>query len=400
MATINQRFDWLVRFLIVRWRFIHHILGMLKKHADPKLNPPTMAVAVNNGEIHLFYHPGFVQKLSDPQLVWVFYHEVGHLVLHHCTYRQFHNSKLGNIAQDLAVNELIPNEGGSCEPVPGVCLVSELRQFKGYDDLKHSQSAEYYYDYLQKKGWGKQPESGGSGEGSGPAGGNRKDSEGNGIPEFRRVDSHNKWKQDEIADIRLREEIKHVSRTEMWGQLSGEAQAQIEAAQVRRFNWRSLVKQFLGAFATSSREVSLRRPNRRMGYLMPGHRRLRVDKHLVVVDTSGSTLEFLPKFLAIINSMLDYLCIDLAMCDAKIVEEPKPFTKHAKTFEFSGLGGTNFQPIIDLVNEKHYRSVTIVTDGCADVCTKPKIADVLWCLPEGCTPPVDWGRVVTIDKER
>ena len=398
MASIKERFEWLIRFLIVRWRFVHHILGLLTKTADPNLDPPTMGVTVVNGNMKLFYNPDFVKELSDAELVYVLYHEVGHLVLHHCTFRRLSNHKLGNIAQDLAVNELIPVETGSCVPPKGICLVSEFQKLNGYDDMKNMQSAEYYYDYLQKKGWGQEAE--GTGGKAGKGEGTGKDSKGNRIPQVRSIDNHDRWKADEIADTRLREQVKNISRSEMWGELSAGAQMLIEAAQVQRFNWRSLVKQFLGAFATSAREVSLRRPNRRMGYLLPGNKRLRVDKHLVVIDTSGSTMSFLPNFLAIVNSMLDYLNIDLAQCDAAIVEQPKPFTKHAKEFKFSGMGGTNFQPIIDLVNEKHYRSVSIVTDGQACVCEKPMNADVLWVLPEGCMPPVEWGRIVHINKER
>ena len=416
MSSMTDRFDWLVRFLIVRWRFVHQILGILTKTANPKC--PTMGVNVVNGNMRLEYNPEFVRELKDPEMVYVMYHEVCHLVLHHCTHRRFSNHLLGNYAQDLAVNELIPTEPGSCEAPKGVLLVSVLQKMPHYDDLKAKQTAEYYYDYLQKKGWGKdnRPQPGGGGQpGKGQSGGkpgeadgkessgvsgSQRDIHGNKIPDVREIDSHDGWCEDEIADTRVKAEVDQIDKSGMWGNVPADCQAVIMAAQVRRFNWRALVKQFFGIFVTACRESTLRRPNRRMGYLLPGAKRVKQDKHLVAIDTSGSTMGFLPKFLAIVNSMVDYLEIDLVQCDAGIVGEVKPFTRHAKEFTFKGMGGTNFQPIIDLVNEKHYRSVTIVTDGAGPVCTKPNAADVLWCLPEGCTPPVEWGRVVTIDKDR
>ena len=418
MSVMTDRFDWLVRFLIVRWRFVHQILGILTKTANPKI--PTMGVYVVNGNMHLQYSPTFVKEMTDPELVYVMYHEVCHLVLHHCTHRKFSNHTLGNYAQDLAVNELIPVEAGSCVPPKGILLVDELQKMPHYDDMKNKQTAEYYYDYLQKKGWGKdngqqgqgksgsgdgktgegEPEEGAGQPGDGTPTGSQKDIHGNKIPDVREIDTHDGWNEDEIADTKVRAEISQIDKSNMWGNVPADSQAVIMAAQVRRFNWRSLIKQFYGMYVTATRESTLRRPNRRMGYLLPGSKRVKQDKHLVAIDTSGSTMEFLPKFLAIVNSMVDYLEIDLVQCDAGIVGEPKPFTRHAKEFTFKGMGGTDFQPIIDLVNEKQYRSVTIVTDGMGPVCTKPNVADVLWCLPEGCVPPVEWGRAIIIDRDR
>ena len=114
MSTITERFDWMVRFLIVRWKFVHQILGMLEKAADETIG--TMGVAVISSTMHLRYCVAFVNDLTDPELVYVFYHEILHLVLHHCTHRKFSDKELGGIACDLAVNELIPHEPGSCKP--------------------------------------------------------------------------------------------------------------------------------------------------------------------------------------------------------------------------------------------------------------------------------------------
>jgi predicted metal-dependent peptidase len=95
--------------------------------------------------------------------------------------------------------------------------------------------------------------------------------------------------------------------------------------------------------------------------------------------------------------MLDYLDIDLMQFDCTTQEEPKPFGQHRKQFEFKGRGGTSFTPVMEAVVKGRYRSVSILTDGQADAPQKPN-AQVLWVMPEGCNPPVDWGRVVTIEK--
>jgi predicted metal-dependent peptidase len=66
--------------------------------------------------------------------------------------------------------------------------------------------------------------------------------------------------------------------------------------------------------------------------------------------------------------------------------------------EFKGRGGTDFQNVIDIVNQRHYRGVMILTDGQAPAPTQPKGAHVLWVLPTGCKPPVDWGERVYLEK--
>lgn len=382
----QKRMEWLIGFMIVRYRFVHHILSMMNKICLPGMG--TMGVNVpGGGKFNLFYDPEFVDKLKDEYLTYVFYHEIMHTVLHHCTRRQFDNKDIGNMAHDLAVNELIPVNASSCEPPRDEkgkligCHVCELKKMPKYKDIKEMQTAEWYYDYLMQKA----KQQGGGGEGEGQSG--------NGL------DRHDGWKEDEVSDERIKAKIAEIDASDQWGDVSAGAKEMVRAAQTKRINWRNRIRTFIGNMLWKYRQLTRKRPNRRTGYLFCGSKRVHVDRYLVATDTSGSVYtDLLAQFLDVINSLLEFCPIDLMQFDADKTSGPEPFNRKRVDYEFTGRGGTNFQPVIDAADKGHYRGLVILTDGCADVCTKPKTAHVLWVLPKGCNPPVPWGERVYMER--
>ena len=394
-----KRFEWLISFLICRFGFVHQILGMMTKHASADI--PTMGVRVSSGaRFELYYNPAFMETLSDEEATFIMYHEVLHLALHHCTSRRFDNLTLGNIACDLAVNELIPVIKGSCErPVDEKgkeigMFVDTLRntEHKGkkiYKDIKNKQSAEWYYDFLMKHA---PKENKGSGSGDGSGDGKEKD-KGSG----KEMDDHGGWSENEVADEKVRAKVSEISKKDMWGTVSAGDKELIMAAQTKKINWSNLLKRFIGNMVWKERETTRKRPNRRTGWVHPGYKKIHVDRHLVAVDTSGSVdSNLLSRFLTTINNMSEFAPIDLVQFDWAKTDGPHPWDKRRNKFEFSGRGGTNFQPVMDIVKERKYKSVVILTDGEASAPTKPH-ARVVWVLPKGCEPPVEWGQRIYME---
>ena len=405
----KKRFEWLRSFLIVQFGFVHQIIGMMNKVPSKKID--TMGVRVlGGGTFELSYNPNFIESLTDGEATFVMYHEILHLVLHHCTSRAFRNRELGNIATDLAVNDLIPIIAGSCErPVSaetgrlvGV-FVDEFRKVKDenglliYKNIKNKQTAEWYYNFLlnaHEDGGGKGNGSGSlkdGGEGNGS--GSLKDGgEGNGSG------SHKGWKEDEIADEKIRAKIDEISKRNTWGNISAGNKELIEAAQVKRINWGNLIRRFLGNLAWKDREPTRKRPNRRTGFIHPGYKKVLIGRNLVAIDTSGSISPLmLSEFLSVINNMSEYVPIDLLQFDAEVTTNPKPWDKKRKSYAFTGRGGTNFEPVMEVVKKGRYKSVIILTDGEASSPSRPR-ARVLWVLPSGYKPPVDWGQVVNMEE--
>jgi predicted metal-dependent peptidase len=377
------RFEWLTGFMICRYKFIHTMLGMLIK--EPSMGVDTMGVTVTrDGRFILLYNPQWVAELTDNELTYVFFHEVLHLALHHCTRRALTNDpaehNLANIAHDLAVNELIPEDPTACMrprdkdgKIIGV-FVDEMKKMQQFGDIEKYQTSEWYYEYLKAKEM-----KGGQGGGNG-------------------FDDHDGWSLNDMADDKVTIKIQDVDQQSMWGDLSAEAKETIKAAQVHRINWRNLIRTWFGNMAWKDRIPTRKRPNRRTGMIHPGYKRSYTEKWLVVADTSGSiSSDLAAEFVGVLNQLVDELPIDFAQCDADITETPHPYDRRQDKIEFKGRGGTDFEPIMQMASERHYRGLMILTDGCAAAPTRPKCR-VLWVLPPHHNPPVDWGERVHLQR--
>ena len=393
-----KKLERIVCYLVIQFHFVHQILGLMRRVATNQIE--TMGVrATRDGWFELSYCPEFVMKYPDSVIVYILYHEVMHAVLHHCTTRQFDNHQLGNIAHDLAVNELIPIVSNSCEPPEENgekigAFVDELKKNPMFKDIENKKAAEWYYEYLKTKA----PKQKGGGEGDeGQAGGGKPQSgKGRGLGDKKnKLDSHDGWgEENEIAAERMRAKVNQIAKSASWGNISAGDQEMILSAQVRKINWRNILRRFYGNFIWPESEATRKRPNRRTGLIHPGTKKTSVDRHLVAVDTSGSVdSDLLAQFLSTINQMTDYVPIDLMQFDWEKTEDPRPFSIRRKNFMFKGRGGTSFDPVMKVVKERRYKSVVILTDGQASAPEKPKAA-VVWVLPVGCNPPVDWGMKV------
>ncbi|HHE65733.1 MAG TPA: hypothetical protein ENL09_06905 [Bacteroidetes bacterium] len=373
----EKRFEWLTTFLIIGFKFVHRILGIMTKESS--LNISTMGIKVTqDGKFHLLYNPVFVYYLTDSELVYVLYHEILHLVLHHCTSRQLisseekHFHELANIAHDLAVNELIPesedckrprNEAGNLMGQ----FVSEYKKNKKFEDIEERQTAEWYFEYLRKK----------LSEKDGKCG---------------NFDDHSKWREHETADERVRAKVREIDQNDFWGNISQTEKELILAAQVKKINWRNKIRIFFGNLAWKYHQSTRKRPDRRYGYQFPGNKKLYIDRWLIAADTSGSIdTDLLGQWLGVVNQLADELPVDFMQFDCEKTEDPRPFDRRKLKLTFKGRGGTNFQPVMDIVEKKKYKGVMILTDGIAKAPTKPKTAKILWVLPSGHNPPVDWG---------
>ncbi len=399
IETANKRFEWLVSFMICSFKFVHQILGIM--HKEPTLAIDTIGVNVTEeGKFRLIYNPEFVNSLTDAELTYVFFHEVCHLALHHCTRRPLvhvENKKrmtkeekklfrIANVAMDCAVNELVPvNE--SCQPPRdkdgklGGVHVAEMKKDPEFEDIEERQTAEWYFDYLMAKAPEEDDGDGGDGDGLGG------------------FDNHDGWAESETADERVIAKVNSIAQNEMWGDVSQAFKEIVMAAQVRKINWRNKIRTFFGNLAWKMKMATRKRPNRKYGYQFPGTKKLYIDRWLVAADTSGSVDEdLLAQWIGVLNQLAEEYPIDFMQFDCDKTEDPHPYDRRKTSLEFKGRGGTDFDPVFEIVEKRKYKGVMILTDGEASAPKKPRIAKVLWVLPGGHTPPVEWGERVSLVK--
>lgn len=318
---------------------------------------PTLAVGVTRKvDMALYFNPDFVAKLSTSELIAVLTHEALHFLLHHLTrIKHFNYNPRGyNIAADMAINCHI-------EGLPDGALYP--KQF-GFEDEK---SAEYYYAKLKEK----------YGDGQG----------GFGDLEGETLDDHSLW-DDFDKDI-IEEKVRGIAEKAIkeqekkgWGNIKGSIAGQVIAANKPKVNWKKQVRYFINQLVLMGRRSTRMRPNRRYGYVNPGTRRNYTSKLLIAFDTSGSVSDKeLSMFATELNGMIDHIQADFVQFDTCIQGEPEPYSKKAREIKIIGRGGTCFEPVISLADEKKYDGLVIFTDGYAPFPDKPKTR-VLWAVCE------------------
>lgn len=88
------------------------LVGMVQQ---PSESVETLGVRVKNGRITLCYNPKFFASLEESERTFVLIHEMMHVLLHHCTHRtsgDLRRARKENVAMDLAINCMIPEEVG------------------------------------------------------------------------------------------------------------------------------------------------------------------------------------------------------------------------------------------------------------------------------------------------
>lgn len=382
----EDRWKWILTFMVLEDMFVHEILMLMERNSNNAI--ATMGVAVHEGRLLLEYNPKFITDMTDPELRYVVTHEIYHVVLHHCTTRlpiRKEDHKLYNMAADLAINSLIPETPNRHMPKnkddkDPKNLGQTMGLLPAHFDFPAKLSMEQYILLIKEKGTDKCL--------------NEVGAEG--------FDSHEGWSDADAEIVKqiIRNKIEEISKKEsVWGNLPGDVQAIIKAAQVSTIRWWKYLRHFLGTLVTTKRESTFKKPNKRYGYPYCGNKLLHTDRKLVGVDTSGSILiEDLSNFLSEINKLAEIQPVDLVLFDHAIQGNIVPFNHKHVSFDFKGRGGTSFLPLFALAEHRRYQSLIILTDGCAEAPTKPfHVKDVIWVLTNPSNkPPVEWGKRVYI----
>ena len=141
---------------------------------------------------------------------------------------------------------------------------------------------------------------------------------------------------------------------------------------------------------------------------LPSRERKKTIEIVLAVDTSGSTTEDLPDFLAELRGMADAFGeykLTIIQCDIKIHavmefsnEDPLP----EEGLRFHGFGGTSFLEPFKYVENRLPEPPTVfiyLTDGFGEAPKKAPEYPVIWCLTGQGSKPAKWGMEVRINKK-
>lgn len=383
-------------------RFYATILSKMVKTEAPKHLVPTACVGFNKfGKLTMYYSKDFVLSLPLEKAKGTIVHEVLHVFFRHLTRFKIdetnkHLAKIYNLGLDMAINQYIPH-------LPDGVVYPETYK------LEKDKNADYYIEELKKlmekqnqcpkcggkmeqKPQGKGDKQDQGKDGQDGEGGQPQQGEGNQQCQDcgheqpsngQTLDSHDMWDKviDDNGQVRDAKEfdidaeyevqtavMKSIKECKEYGRLPAFVEREIAALKVvKRHNWKKDLKVFVNTVLTSKKKLSQKRINKRLPkdskYLLPGKKKSRNPKLLLVRDTSGSMYddkvqaELLNEMIAISKSASVFVCD----CDTKVHQTYT--VRNVKDFKsYKGCGGTSFEPAFEEARRLKVDGIVYLTD--------------------------------------
>ena len=427
-------------------RFYATILSKMVKIPTPTV--PTLGVGFNtNGKLALYYNEDFFLTKPLAQAQALLEHEVLHIFWRHLIRHPKNGDqwldKIKNLGCDCAINQYLKNlpEGGV---------------YPKTFDMEEEKNADYYIEELKKKmpkqnscpqcGQPMQGKQNKKQQGQDQQG---QDQQGQGKQKNKdqknqqgqeqestcphcgqdlkgqTIDSHDLWGKvidentGEMSDVKDHDidpefevqnvVMKAIKECKDFGNLPNFVTKEIELLKkIKRHNWKHELKVFVNSVLSVKKRLSQKRVNRRfadMDYILPGKKKSRRPRLMLVRDTSGSMYDDkIQKEL--VNEMIHiskFSTVLVADCDTKVhqvyeVHSEKDFKK------YKGGGGTSFGPAFKEAKKEGVDGIVYLTDTYGDFPEKGEVgkfaAKTIWVTFDQEKVEIPFGKHVNITNER
>jgi predicted metal-dependent peptidase len=399
-----------LRLLTVSLPYLSGLAATVRVALDNRV--PTMGVFASG---RLVVNPAFAEKLNDDDLIFVLAHELLHLALR--THDRARGSRAleFNYAHDYIINDILRTELGVREvPAGGLDmpdartrsaeeLVLEMRR-KAADTPSKSAVFDGEETTIGRLfGPGSR---GGDGSAEQPAAG-----------DVLGEQNEKEMFPDDVADqAEKAAAIREVASSGLAlaravGALRGlrgddpGATSQVVTALrgLYRTPWEVVLQRWMESVAPGERTFA--RPSRRgadrSDLVLPGRRREGWMLN-VIIDTSGSMTEEIPRALGAIADFCEAVAVDqirLLQCDVAVTSDEQLSPTELAHYQVTGYGGSDLSPAMELLAaDPQVRAVAIITDGDIQYPPDPMPFAVLWVVPPGSSAfHPSYGRVVTMD---
>lgn len=360
---------------------------------------PTMGVFATG---RLVVNPAFAERLKENELVFVLAHELYHLALRTHDRAKGSDPLRFNFAHDYIINDILRGELGF-KTIPAGGLDWPGAREKSAEEImlemeKDPSKAPPRPNVWQLVGLG----SGGSGAPQGDvfdAALERALFPGESGPDLEaKVKAVLEAAAKALGLGQLLDALKNRGRGT---QTAGTGQMVTALRGLYRSPWEAALQRWLESVSPGERTFvrPSRRDAERTDVVLPGRKREGWILN-IVLDTSGSMTEALPRVLGAIADFCDALGVDrvrLVQCDAALTGDeflaPEELVEHA----IAGGGGSDLTPALrHLADDPHVDAVVVLTDG--DIAYPPEEPPyaVLWVLPEESTFQPAYGAVITM----
>ncbi len=385
-----------IREIVQRWFLSEPLLfGAWTTHELRSAPHQVRTVRVGRGVIE--FNPAFVDSLNHEILAEVMRFEAVRIILKHPYERRKQHSGAAWQASNIAIQECI----GSPIDMPrardvfgsdeynrkfyefyyGLILEQQSREMEPSpptESEKQEEDAESSPDSdgstsEDDAGDGKPPpeNSGSDGEGDSNDGSEPGPDEAYFQPTEVGAENTETWEADEMLSDRIDDVINDVRSSSNWGTLAGEAQELIEATLRPRLDYRRVLHAFRASVISMRRRLTRMKPSRRYGFQFMGSKREYSTRLLFAVDVSGSvSSEDVARAFSIVNRFFKFGIeqVDVIWFDTEVknADQPLQLRKAAHSIRVGGRGGTNFQPVVDFVEDHpEYEGLIVFTDGIA-----------------------------------
>jgi predicted metal-dependent peptidase len=369
-AAFNLQ-DHLVGLLLTE-PFFAELIRSITKVKDKDI--PTAGVCVKDNDLYLYWNPKFLANLKAAEVTGLLKHECYHLFFEHCTTRRMEPHRIANVATDLAINSIIPeDELPKCGLIPGKPLdlskvtdpEHKAKMQKVSDKIASfpkGQSSDWYFSALMEDPEVQDALDSGEGEIS------------------ISMDDHEGWDEmseedrevvrGKVKDI-LRKAVKRSDSNNSWGSVPSEIREQLRKMASDAVDWKRVLQNFCGTSQRLNKSSTLRRLNRKYPYVHPGVQRGHSATVGVFVDMSGSvTDEALEQIYGVLDGLAKRVTFKFYPFDTEVDEKSgfewrKGQKKEAIRYR---SGGTSFTAVNDFV-KKHRGEMDgylVCTDGMAE----------------------------------
>ena len=374
---------------------------------------PTMGVFASG---RMIVNPAFVARLKQNELVFVLAHEILHLALRTHDRAKGSGQLEFNYAHDYIINDILRAELGFISIPAGGLDMPGARQRSAEDivlqmrknaDLMPSRSRVFEGEAVTVR----RALSPGAGQGQ-----SRDPMECGDVLDDK---AERELFPDEAAEQgervkSLRElAVRSLALAQAMGAMKGRgdeasaSQQQMVAALRRLYRtpWELALQKWMESVAPGERTFS--RPSRRgadrSDVVLPGRKRETWMLN-VVLDTSGSMTEEIPRALGAIADFCDAVSVDeirVIQCDTAVTSDEVVSPDELSGYRIGGFGGSDLTPaLLTLAVDPLVTACVVITDG--DIAYPPAEMPyaVLWVLPApgnpGFRPP--YGHVVTMQQ--
>jgi predicted metal-dependent peptidase len=364
----------------------------------------------------LVVNPEFAEKLNDNELIFVLAHELLHLALRtHDRARGSHHLEF-NYAHDYIINDILRKElGMEYVPAGGLDMPGASKRSAEEIVLEMRRNAEIMPSKTAVFGgnettvgrlfgpWGRGPS--GAAADAGDVLGSQREKEMFPDDVAEQADEVAAVKDRASGSLALARAVGALKG--LRGDDPGGTSEVVTALRgMYRTPWEVVLQRWMESVAPADRTFV--RPSRRgadrSDVVLPGRRR-QGWMLTVILDTSGSMIEEIPRALGAIADFCEAVAVDqirLLQCDVAVTSDETVSPTELAQFQVTGFGGSDLTPAMELLAaDPQVRAAAIITDGDVQFPADPVPFAVLWVLPPtgsaGFAP--GYGRIVVMDSQ-